>query len=268
MQLGIEKIKIVLADNDSTYTTKLKESLKREKNVEVVGVAPDGEIAMQMIEQLKPHIVILDVLMPKKDGLWILEEIKRRKLKTTHCIVVSALDGDNIVRNATMLGAIYYILKPIQTDILFKRIFQFWEENEHQLQQELSLHYLLEEEEYLGKENGKKLECKVSRLFNKMEISASIKGYHYLRTAIMMGVSDESVLIGITKGLYPDIAKQYDTTSSKVERAIRHAIESSWKKGGREVYEGIADCLCGHKPTNGQFIAALTEYFRFEQKLA
>lgn len=266
--MQIEKIKIVLADNDLEYTVKLRENLKKEKMIEVVGIASDGETAMQLIEQLKPDIVVLDILMPKKDGLWVLEEMKRKKIKTTHCIVVSKLDGDTIVKNATTLGAVYYLLKPIQLDILIKRIIQFWEENKKHTQPNKSLYDLLEENECFGEANEKRLECKVSQLFNKMEISASIKGYHYLRTAIMMGVNDENVLIGITKGLYPDIAKQYNTTSSKVERAIRHAIESSWKKSGKKIYEEIANCLCGHKPTNGQFIAALTEYFRLGGKLA
>ena len=99
-----------------------------------------------------------------------------------------------------------------------------------------------------------------------MGISASIKGYHFIRKAVMIAVENQDVLVGITKGLYPDIAKQYKTTASKVERAIRHAIESVWKKNGPQIYFEIAGYLPTEKPTNGQFIAALSEYFRIKEK--
>ncbi|MFR5718120.1 MAG: sporulation initiation factor Spo0A C-terminal domain-containing protein [Anaerotignum faecicola] len=103
-------------------------------------------------------------------------------------------------------------------------------------------------------------------MLSRMGISASIKGYHFIRKAVMMAVENQDVLVGITKGLYPDIAKQYKTTASKVERAIRHAIESVWKKNGPQIYFEIAGYLPTEKPTNGQFIAALSEYFRIRKK--
>ena len=103
-------------------------------------------------------------------------------------------------------------------------------------------------------------------LLSRMGISASIKGYHFIRRAVIMAVEDEEMLVGITKGLYPDIAKQYKTSASKVERAIRHAIESAWKKNGPQVYFETAGYLPSEKPTNGQFIAALSEYFRLQKE--
>lgn len=261
-----EKIRVVLADDDVCYNAEICKGLKKESNIEVVGLASDGEEALALIEKLKPDVLILDMLMPKKDGLWVLEEIKRRNLTNINCIVVSALDNDNVVRKASYLGAVYYIVKPVQADILARRIRQVYETFQEEAEKNSLQKNAILSQPYLETKEEKNIECRISSVLSKMGISASIKGYHYLRSAIIMAVDNESTLIGITKGMYPDIARQYKTTASKVERAIRHAIESSWKKSGQAVYEEIVGYPCNNKPTNGQFIATITEYFRLNFK--
>ena len=149
--------------------------------------------------------------------------------------------------------------KPIQGELLLERIHQM-------LKQETPTKEAAKPKAAERRENPfEELESEISILLSRMGISASIKGYHFIRKAVMMAVENQDVLVGITKGLYPDIAKQYKTTASKVERAIRHAIESVWKRTGRRLFE-VAGYLPTEKPTNGQFIAALSEYFRIRKR--
>ena len=195
----------------------------------------------------------------ERDGLWVLENIKKRGLPCI-CIFISAIDSDKLVRQAISLGAEYYMAKPIQGELLLERIHQM-------LKQETPTKEAAKPKAAERRENPfEELESEISILLSRMGISASIKGYHFIRKAVMMAVENQDVLVGITKGLYPDIAKQYKTTASKVERAIRHAIESVWKKNGPQVYFEVAGYLPTEKPTNGQFIAALSEYFRIKEK--
>ena len=174
--------------------------------------------------------------------------------------MISAIDSDKMVRQAITLGAEYYMAKPIQGELLLERIHQL-------LDHETVREKQVMQEEVPSEENPfRNLEGEISVLLSRMGISASIKGYHFIRKAVMMAVEDEEALVGITKGLYPDIAKMYKTTASKVERAIRHAIESAWKKNGPSVYFETAGYLPAEKPTNGQFIAALSEHFRLQKE--
>ena len=150
--------------------------------------------------------------------------------------------------------------KPIQGDLLLERIYHLAEMDHMELPAFIRA---MPEEVFHHKEvDTLSLEAEISGVLSRMGISASIKGYHFIRRAIMMAVEDSEVLIGITKGLYPDLAKSYKTSASKVERAIRHAIESAWKKNGSQVYFELAGYMQYDKPTNGQFIAVMAEHFR------
>ena len=201
----------------------------------VVGMADNGVALLDLVIQKKPAVLLTDILLGERDGLWVLENIKKRGLPCI-CIFISAIDSDKLVRQAISLGA-----EPTKEAAKPKAA----ERRENPFEE---------------------LESEISILLSRMGISASIKGYHFIRKAVMMAVENQDVLVGITKGLYPDIAKQYKTTASKVERAIRHAIESVWKKNGPQIYFEIAGYLPTEKPTNGQFIAALSEYFRIKEK--
>lgn len=251
------KSKVVLADRDGFYLQRLKRCLERKGEMAVLGMTDSGPALLQMAKETEPDVILMDILLSERDGFWVLENLKREGIDCI-CIMISAIDSDKLVRQAITLGADYYMAKPIQGELLLERIHQLLEHEPVRKEKE-------EEAEVFAEENPfRNLEGEISVLLSRMGISASIKGYHFIRKAVMMAVEDEEVLVGITKGLYPDIAKMYKTTASKVERAIRHAIESAWKKNGPQVYFEVAGYLPSEKPTNGQLIAALSEYFRLQ----
>ncbi len=258
-----QKLNIVLADKDGFYLQKLKTSLERKGRLQVVGLADNGIQAMELIRRTKPDVVVMDILLGERDGFWVLEQMQKEGVATVS-IMVSAIVAERMVRQAMQLGASYFMAKPIQGDLLLQRISQL-SDYDTAIVEEVRVQ---EVDRLLPEASGTKehLEAEISAVLSKMGIPASIKGYHYIRKAVMMSVEDESVLVGITKGLYPDIAKLYKTSASKVERAIRHAIESAWKKNGQQVYFELAGFLPLKKPTNGQFIAAISEYFRLYAK--
>ena len=260
-----DKINVVLADRDEVYMKMLTRCLEKEQSLHVVGMANSGGQVLQMIRDLKPDVLLMDVFLEEKDGLWVLEAMKENELRVNACIMDSVIGSDRIVQKAMSLGADYYMAKPVQGDVLMDRICQLVQMGRGNTE-EVEGFTVEEREQVIPIFAYDNLETDVSGLLSRMGISASIKGYHYIRKAVMMAVEDEEVLIGITKGMYPDIAKCYKTTASKVERAVRHAIESSWKKGGKDVYFEFSEYYAKDKPTNGQFIAAMSEYFRLHHK--
>ena len=252
------KSKVVLADRDGFYLQRLKRCLERKGDMTVLGMTDSGPALLDMIQNLQPDVVLMDILLGERDGLWVLENVKKMGVDCI-CIMISAIDSDKLVRQSIGLGADYYMAKPIQGELLLERIHQLLDHDVESGKKE-------KETEEVVETVFRDLEGEVSVLLSRMGISASIKGYHFIRRAVMMAVEDQDVLVGITKGLYPDIGKLYKTTASKVERAIRHAIESAWKKNGPQVYFEVAGYLPSEKPTNGQLIAALSEYFRLQEE--
>lgn len=261
-----EKLKIVLADMDGFYLQKLKRCLERKGDMSVVGMTDNGPAVLDMVKKLNADVVLLDVLLGDRDGFWVLENLKEWNSDCI-CIMISAIGSDKLVRRAIGLGADYYMAKPIQGELLLERIYQMIDVEQKEKRE--SLKVKTNETSHYSMDGGfHNLEADISNMLSRMGISASIKGYHFIRKAVTMAVENEDVLIGITKGLYPDIAKSYKTSASKVERAIRHAIESAWKKNGQRVYFEVVGYLCTDKPTNGQFIAVFSEYFRMRQNEA
>ena len=250
-----ERRRVILADRDGFYLQRLKRSLERKGDMAVMGMTDSGPAVLEMAKKVKPDVILMDILLGERDGFWVLENLKKEGIDCI-CIMISAIDSDKLVRQAITLGADYYMAKPIQGELLMERIYQLLEHENGSSVREAEKEEIPE-----AVENP----FRNSVLLSRMGISASIKGYHFIRKAVMMAVEDQDVLVGITKGLYPDIAKMYRTTASKVERAIRHAIESAWKKNGPQVYFEVAGYLPAEKPTNGQFIAALSEYFRIQR---
>lgn len=259
-----EKQKVVLADRDGFYLQKLKRSLERKGNIVVVGMTDNGSTALEMVEKYHADVLLLDILLGNKDGFWVLESLQKMEHKCI-AIMISAIDSDKLVRRAINMGADYYMAKPIQGELLLERIHQLLDIEEsvgNHSTERIAAHAADLQPEDLNQS----LESEISVILSRMGISASIQGYRFIRQAILMAVADEEALIGITKGLYPDIGRLFQTTASKVERAIRHALESAWKNNGPQVYFEIVGCFCADKPTNGQFIAALTEYFRLRMR--
>ena len=251
-----ERIRVAVADGCSNFREYLTEELQKFEEIEVVGTASSGEEALSMILKLKPSIAIIDVMMPVNDGVWILEELKSLSVFDTNCIMISTFDKDEIAKYTFELGAKYYIVKPFDVNVLVRRIKYVCEENSVENQEKRN------KTTKVSRETPKNLDFITTSIMNRLGISASIKGYHYLRSSIEMVINNENAIMGITKQVYPDIAKVYKTSASKVERAIRHAIESAWKKDDGFTYCQFTGNHSDRKPTNGQFIATVAEHIK------
>lgn len=275
--LSSKKIEVLIADDNREFGDILCEYLSNQHDIEVVGLARDGFEAVDLILQKTPDIAILDIIMPHLDGLGVLEKIAAASMdKKPLFIVLSAVGQDKITQRALALGAEYYIVKPFDMDVLVSRIRQL-KDNTYVPSVATSLSSSISHrEQHIEKRpvhisnTSRSLEVEVTNIMHEIGVPAHIKGYQYLRDAIMMVVKDLDVINSITKLLYPSIAKDYNTTPSRVERAIRHAIEVAWSRGQVEAI----DALFGYtvnigkgKPTNSEFIAMIADKLRLELKV-
>ena len=270
-----EKITVLIADDNPDFAMTLIGYLEKEDDMEVIGVAKDGKEACDMILNTKPDIVLLDVIMPYLDGLGVLEKISASKMeKKPICIMLSAVGQTKITQQAISLGAEYYVIKPFDIELLIKRIrdIKYFEPKQNQsatINRANKAPYI-----DIPKENKKSednLEALVTNVIHELGVPAHIKGYQYLREAIMMVINDIDIINQITKQLYPEIAEKYKTTPSRVERAIRHAIEVAWARGQADAVEnifGYTISAAKGKPTNSEFIAMIADKLRLELKTA
>ena len=230
-----KKITVLIADDNSEFSATLAGHINAEEDLELVGMARDGVDAFDMIKNLEPDIVLLDVIMPRLDGLGVLERLEENNIeKMPMCIMLSAVGQDKITQKAINLGAQYYIVKPFEISVLIKRIkeLKFFQPVQSKIpytSREIKTSYI--EIAPNEKKNEENLEALVTNMIHEIGVPAHIKGYQYLREAIMMVVNDIDIINQITKQLYPEIAQKYHTTPSRVERAIRHAIEVAWGRG-------------------------------------
>ena len=269
-----EKITVLIADDNDEFSATLKNYFDKTDDMEVVAVTKDGIEAYDKIKELKPDVVLLDVIMPHLDGIGVLEKLNNTKLeKYPFCVMISAVGQDKVTREALRLGAQYYVMKPFDIDVLIKRIqelkdYKIEEINNVFMARDAKSSYI----KLSGNSNSKdNLEALVTNIIHEVGVPAHIKGYQYLREAIMMTVEDSDMINQITKQLYPDIAHKYKTTSSRVERAIRHAIEIAWGRGQLETVQdifGYTINLSKGKPTNSEFIAMIADKLRLELKIA
>lgn len=266
-----EKIRILIADDNIDFVSTIVNYLNKEEDLEVIAVAKDGEEAFEKIMKVNPDVVLLDVIMPHMDGIGVLEKLNQEG-KMVSCIMLSAVGQDKITAKAINLGAEYYIIKPFEIDLLIRRIREVSKPHKVEKTQ-----YIAREirQSYINMENsskkGNNLEALVTNIIHEVGVPAHIKGYQYLRDGIIMAVNDMDVINQITKSLYPDLAKKYKTTSSRVERAIRHAIEVAWSRGQVETVENIFGYTVNAnkgKPTNSEFIAMIADKLRLELKSA
>jgi two-component system response regulator (stage 0 sporulation protein A) len=266
----MDTIKVMVVDDNKRIVMILKEALERENDMEVVGTASDGEEALQKITALKPDVVLLDLIMPKIDGLGVLERIKKAApMMAPEFVVVSAVSQEQVTENAFSLGAAYYILKPFDTRVVISRVRALGQYGSSTRQGELPkvVNTVFENR---NKKPEDHLEADVTDMIHEIGVPAHIKGYQYLRDAIVLSVNDSEMLGSITKVLYPTIAKRYKTTSSRVERAIRHAIEVAWSRGKVETIEELFGYTVNSgkgKPTNSEFIALISDKIRLEYKM-
>ncbi len=263
-----KKIQIVIADDNKEFGDILFEYLSSQSDLEVVGMARDGVEALDMIIAKTPDIAILDIIMPHLDGLGVLEKLNAIQMKKRPLfIILSAVGQDKITQRALALGAEYYIVKPFDMDVLVSRIRQL-KENYHS--SIIRSDYVPENRPMPRTHSQRNLEVEVTSIMHEIGVPAHIKGYQYLRDAIMMVVKDLDVINSITKQLYPNIAHEYNTTPSRVERAIRHAIEVAWGRGQVEAIDalfGYTVSLGKGKPTNSEFIAMVADKLRLEMKV-
>ena len=266
-----EKIRILIADDNLEFVSTIVNYLKKEEDLEVIATAKDGIEAFEKIVKLNPDVVLLDVIMPHMDGIGVLEKLNQEGKMVT-CIMLSAVGQDKITAKAINLGAEYYIIKPFEIDLLIRRIREVGRalpvDRTQYIAREIKPSYINMESPRATENN---LEALVTNIIHEVGVPAHIKGYQYLRDGIIMAVKDMDVINQITKSLYPDLAKKYKTTSSRVERAIRHAIEVAWSRGQVETVENIFGYTVNAnkgKPTNSEFIAMIADKLRLELKSA
>lgn len=270
-----EKISIVIADDNQDFSHTLSSYINAQEDMEVIAVAKDGKEAVDMVSNTMPDVVLLDVIMPHLDGLGVLEKINEIKTdKKPTCIMLSAVGQDKITQKAIVAGADYYVVKPFDIEVLIKRIREIKFYRPNQTGNNFTSKETKQKFIELSEQGGKKeenLEALVTNIIHEVGVPAHIKGYQYLREAIMMVVNDIDVINQITKSLYPKIAFKFATTPSRVERAIRHAIEVAWGRGQQEAVEsifGYTISAAKGKPTNSEFIAMIADKLRLELKSA
>ena len=270
-----EKIAVLIADDNQDFSHTLSSYINSQEDMEVIAIAKDGEEAVNMITNTRPDVVLLDVIMPHLDGLGVLEKINMIKMeKKPIYVMLSAVGQDKITQKAVGLGAEYYVVKPFDIELLIKRIreikfFKPNQESQNFITKEVKPKYIEVPKENINK--GENLEALVTNVIHEVGVPAHIKGYQYLREAIMMVINDIDVINQITKSLYPQIARKFKTTPSRVERAIRHAIEVAWGRGQQEAVENIFGYTISAskgKPTNSEFIAMIADKLRLELKSA
>lgn len=263
----MEKLNVAIADDNEKMIELLGKMISEDKDLELVGKAHNGEEICSIIREKEPDVVVLDIIMPKVDGLSVMEKIgnDRDLKKHPSFIVVTAVGQDKITEDAFSLGADYYMLKPFDNRLLLNRIKQIRRSGERKLREVGKIPAAEEAQEI----NKRDLEADVTAIIHEIGVPAHIKGYQYLRDAIILSVNDMEMLNSITKILYPTIAKKHQTTPSRVERAIRHAIEVAWSRGKMDTIDelfGYTVSTGKGKPTNSEFIALIADKIRLEYK--
>jgi len=251
----LENCKMVVVDNNDEFSKGLKEFYNTKENIEIFDSFNDVKEVIDFIKSNSIDIVITDLVLQNADGFYLIEEIKKLE-KCPKIVVASAIFEDSLIKRAFSMGISYYMIKPIDYKLLDVRL----NEIQNGVSQEVSV----------SKKNilkNKQLEEKITNIFITVGIPAHIKGYQFLREAIKMAIDNPDIINSITKRLYPSIAERFETSSSKVERAIRHAIEVAWNRGKIENINslfGIRVYTNNEKPTNGEFIALVADKMLIE----
>lgn len=254
----MEKPRVLVADSDSEFRSQCVQSLRRQ-DIEVVAEAADGQEAYQKIARLKPNIVISDLYLGKTDGVGLIKSAKKHiPDEFPSFIMLASFSSQNLFEECCEAGAAYCMLKPIDFNVLGDRV------------KRLAYKGRRGTASVPGREEAD-LEAQVTKIIHQIGVPAHIKGYQYLRTAIIMTINNTEIINSVTKILYPTVAKQYGTTSSRVERAIRHAIEVAWDRGDLDVLNSFFGYTVQNsrgKPTNSEFIAMIADNLRLKNKNA
>ena len=267
------KISVLIADDNKEFCNILNDYLLNQRDIVVTGIAKDGLEALELIQEKKPDLVVLDIIMPHLDGLGVLERLSTMNLNPMpRIIVLSAVGQDKITQRAITLGADYYVVKPFDMDVFTKRIRQMFNNtiSGDSSKRTISLADV-PEVKIEHKKEPIDLESEITNIIHEIGVPAHIKGYMYLREAITMIVNDMELLSAVTKELYPSIAKKFNTTASRVERAIRHAIEVAWGRGQVDAINKLFGYTIHNdkgKPTNSEFIAMVADKLRLKNKVS
>ena len=250
----MEKTRVLVIDDNKELVNMIKEYFNKHASIEIALEAYDGVEGLNLIEKQsdKYDVIVLDLIMPNKDGISVLEYMKKKNMERK-IIVLTSYNTPDVIRRVSELGANYYILKPFELSDLEKRILELSDDNNYS-NKNIDLY-------------RNNLEKSTTKILHELGMPSHIKGYQYIRDGIMLLYEKPEVIGGITKELYPEVASKYDTTVSRVERAIRHAIEVSWNRGNWDLMEEIF----GHsvdidkaKPTNSEFIVTVADKLRLE----
>lgn len=261
----LKKIRVLIGDDNREFCELLRAYVDGQADLELVGVGYNGSEVLELVLAGQPDVIILDIVMPHLDGIGVLERIGQMQLPLRpKIIVLTAFGQENMTQRVLEMGADYYVLKPFSLDVLGTRIRQLAAQRGVAQPTPPAAPPI---ELVIPRSRG--LDNEVTAMIHELGIPAHIKGYRYLREAIMMVVSRVELLGSVTKELYPAIARSHGTTPSRVERAIRHAIEVAWSRGNSEAISA----LFGHtvnrdrgKPTNSEFIAMVADKLRMETK--
>lgn len=250
----MNNIKVLMIDDNIELVKMVKEYFSDHANINIILEAYDGQEGIRLIKENQSDydVVILDLIMPKKDGIDVLEEMNKANINKK-IIVLTSYNSEEMIRKASELGINYFILKPFELSDLERRIINCCNDSANS-KKSIDVHY-------------NNLQISITKILHELGVPSHIKGYQYIREGISIIYERPEVIGGITKELYPDIAKRFSTTVSRVERAIRHAIEVSWNRGNWDLMEDIF----GHsvdidkaKPTNSEFIVTVADKLRLE----
>lgn len=253
-----QSIKILIADENIDFRVSCKDNLSK-LGFKLIELATNGEDAENKIRLFRPDIVILDAWLSKLDFIKVMTKVKDMDNPPAF-IVVSMVNNPNIFSEATEAGAEYCLVKPLDYATLKERIIRIASKNKRPIQNT-----------YAQKASLADMETQITKIIHQIGVPAHIKGYQYLRTAIMMAIEDNNIINSVTKILYPSVAQKYSTTSSRVERAIRHAIEVAWDRGDIDTlnsYFGYTIQNNRGKPTNSEFIAMIADNLRLKNKFS
>ncbi|GLB58130.1 sporulation transcription factor Spo0A [Cytobacillus sp. NCCP-133] len=260
----MKKIKVCIVDDNRELVGLLEEYISSQEDMEVAGVAHNGQECLEVLEQTQPDVLVLDIIMPHLDGLAVLEKMRNLNLiSLPNVIMLTAFGQEDVTTKAVDLGASYFILKPFDMENLASHIRQVSGKSSAVLRKPAPSYRPQAEAK------PKNLDASITSIIHEIGVPAHIKGYLYLREAISMVYNDIELLGSITKVLYPDIAKKFNTTASRVERAIRHAIEVAWSRGNIDSISslfGYTVSMTKAKPTNSEFIAMVADKLRLEHK--
>lgn len=248
-----QKLRVLLADSDSEFCARMAAALENAGDMELAGIAEDGAKALAAVGELQPDLLIIDLVLPVMDGIMVLSRLREAGQKAPVTVVLSAFASPQAGAECTALGVDMFLRKPMEPAQVCERI-RLWQAGQKAAEQ-------------AGESLA--LEVRVTEVIHQIGVPAHIKGYQYLREAIMMAVEDMEAVSAITKVLYPSIAKKFRTTSSRVERAIRHAIEVAWDRGDIETlqsYFGYTVSGVKGKPTNSEFISMIADRLRLQMR--